>query len=148
MSYSRRVNNERTKYKTEYEDKLGCWLIDHSNNSMSFLKFINDYIVLIDISFPKTYPFRPPTVKINNIDYMDLLKISESWKFDILVNKKCLCCSTLLCRNNWHACANIVTLLIEIIDNLELKLRFNELRHVKKIKLKYLIDDIPLEQYF
>jgi ubiquitin-protein ligase len=147
MSYARRVINERIRYKNEYEDKLGCWLTDYDDNNMTFVKFFNDYIVLIEINFPKEYPFRPPAVKINNIDYMDLLIISESWKFDILVNKKCLCCSTLLCRNNWHACANIVTLLTEIIDNLELKLRFNEIAHVKKIKEKYLINDIPLEQY-
>ena len=147
MSYARRIINERIKYKNEYEDKLGCWLTDYEDNKMTFLKFFNDYIALIEINFPKEYPFRSPKVNINGNDYIKLLKISEPWKLDMLVDKKCLCCSTLLCGNNWYPCANVVTLLEEIISNLELKIRFNEIAHVKKIKRKYLIDDIPLEQY-
>ncbi len=52
-----------------------------------------------------------------------------------------------MCISNWTPFKNISDILTEVSNNLDLKLKFNEIRHVKKIKTKYLIDDIPIEDY-
>ena len=147
MSYRRRIRKEAIRYSEKHEKVLECLLIYSCDDNMNFVKFLNNTPIKIDILFTNEYPFCPPKVVVNGYNYMNLLKISSPWKREMLLGKKCLCCSTLLCRNNWYPAANVVTILTEVISNLKLKLRFNEIEHVKKIKYKYLISDIPLEEY-
>jgi hypothetical protein len=147
MSYRRRIRNETVRYQDKYEKELECLLIDSSDDNMKFVKFINNIPIKINILFTKDYPFKSPSVTINGYNYTDLLSIHTPWKIDMLPGGNCLCCSTLLCRNNWYPTANVVIIVKEVISNLILKIRFNEICHIKKIKYKYLIDDIPLEEY-
>ena len=93
------------------------------------------------------YPFGPPKkVLINGKNYFEYLRPTES-TYNILeyfIGQKCLCCSTLMCRNNWGPQKNFKNILHEILKMFNTKQRIVEYLHAKKIKYKYLIDDIPI----
>ena len=52
-----------------------------------------------------------------------------------------------MCISNWSPFKTVSDVLTEVCNNLDLKLKFNEIRHVKKIKNKYLNNDIPIEDF-
>ena len=52
-----------------------------------------------------------------------------------------------MCISNWSPTKDINDILTEVCNNLHIKLKFNEIRHVKKIKYKYLNPDIPIEEF-
>ena len=147
-SRTRRITNELTKYENEgICEKLNCYLANHDESSMLFIKFYpNQLLVNIVLEYSNDYPWKPPIITVNGHNYIRLLKIVEQWKLKY-INTKCLCCSSLMCISNWTPFKNISDVLTEVCTNLDLKLKFNEIRHVKKIKHKYLNEDIPIEDF-
>ena len=145
---TRRISNELFKYENEgTAEKLECYLVNHDESQMIFVKFIpQEFLVNIVLNFPDMYPFKPPSITVNGHNYLRLLQIVEQWKLKY-IDSRCLCCSSLLCINNWSPHKTISDLLSEVCNNLHLKLKFNEIRHVRKIKSKYLIHDIPIEDF-
>ena len=108
---------EKLKYGVK-ESILSINIIN--DNSVLFDIVLNEkYPFNILINFPKEYPFRPPKVKINNNDYIKLLA-------DIQANnlysgtEKCLCCSTLCCKNNWCPQNDLIDMINEIFSNLNM----------------------------
>ena len=61
------------------------------------------------------YPFSPPALQVNGIDYIQLLSFSFPDLQDYLekINKSCLCCSTLLCSNNWKPGVKLMNVIEE-----------------------------------
>ena len=61
------------------------------------------------------YPFSPPALQINGLDYIQLLSFSFPDLQDYLekINKSCLCCSTLLCSNNWKPGVKLMNVIEE-----------------------------------
>lgn len=147
-SKTRRISNELFKYENDgTAENLECYLVNHDESRMIFVKFLPQYFMInIILNFSDMYPFKPPSITINGHNYMRLLQITEQWKLKY-INTRCLCCSSLLCIDNWSPHKNISDILTEVSNNLNLKLKFNEIRHVKKIKYKYLNQDIPIEDF-
>ena len=147
-SRTRRITNELYKFEHERtSEKLNCYLVNHDESNMIFIKFFpNQLLVNIVLKYSSDYPWKPPKITVNGHNYIRLLQIIEQWKLKY-INTKCLCCSSLLCVTNWTPFKTISNILTEVCNNLELKLKFNEIRHVKKIKYKYLNQDIPIEEY-
>tara|TARA_B100001173_G_C15884965_1_gene503106 strand:- start:123 stop:581 length:459 start_codon:yes stop_codon:yes gene_type:complete len=146
---TRRITKELFKYENNgLAEKLECYLVNHDESNMIFVKFIpQDYLINIVLNYPNEYPWKPPSITINGHNYIRLLVTgSELWK-NKYINTRCLCCSSLTCVENWSPFKNISDILKEVCENLHLKLKFNEIRHVKKIKYKYLNCDIPIEQF-
>ena len=145
---TRRLTKELEKYESEMlAQKLECYLVNHSNNTLCFIKFTpQDFLININLKYTQEYPWKPPQITVNGHAYMRLLQIGETWKLKY-INSKCLCCSSLMCIGNWSPTKDISNILTEVSNNLYLKLKFNELRHVKKIKYKYLNPDIPIEEF-
>jgi hypothetical protein len=108
--------------------------------------FKNKYILSFNLYFKSEYPFKPPecTIKGNNdYEYKILLaRISKHYykKINEFKNNKkkehttqeettkneettkktqtgCLCCDTIVCRNNWYPGINLSTLIEEINTN-------------------------------
>ena len=144
----RRITKELEKYEDEVlSKKLECYLVDRSDNSLFFIKFIpQEYLINIILKYTQQYPWKSPKITINGHSYMELLQIREMWKLKY-IKCKCLCCSSLMCISNWSPQYNIRDILTEVCNNLHIKLKFNEIRHVKKIKYKYLNPDIPIEEF-
>ena len=94
------------------------------------------------------HPFRPPiNIMVNNFEYLTLLRCNNTYLKMLNINKECLCCESLICKNNWTVTTNIYNLMDEIFINMNIKSRIVELIHALKIKEKYLIDDIPIHQF-
>lgn len=79
----------------------------------------------INILLPKHYPFHPPQVFIKNIDYKRSLqcqskKITHHLKRR---NIQCLCCSTILCDDNWSPTFTIIKIIYEINKTKNIKKR-------------------------
>ena len=153
-SYNRRFSNEIDTYNRNFEelnDTRKEWLKDfdkdifilstYSERDALFVLLLHDFVIPINIRIDNVkawYPFRAPTVKIGIYDYKELLKVNNiSLKY---LNIRCLCCSTLLCGNNWSPHKTIYDILIEVKNNLEIKLRSIEIFHAIKVIDKYLGD--------
>ena len=80
------------------------------------------------------YPFKPPSITVNGHNYMRLRKLLNNGNLNILTLLS-LCCSSLLCINNWSPHKNMSDQLQKFAIILTLKIKFNEIRHVKKIKV-------------
>tara|TARA_B110000008_G_scaffold279051_1_gene324667 strand:+ start:1739 stop:2206 length:468 start_codon:yes stop_codon:yes gene_type:complete len=61
------------------------------------------------------YPFRAPAMQVNGVDYIQLLSFSfpELQEYLGKINKPCLCCSTLLCSNNWKPGVKLMNVINE-----------------------------------
>ena len=145
---TRRITNELFKFEHDgISQKLNCYLVNHDESEMRFVRFLpQEFLINIVLNFSDMYPWKPPQININGHNYIKLLQITEHWKLKY-INSRCLCCSSLMCISNWTPFKTISDILTEVCGNLDLKLKFNEIIHVKKIKNKYLIDDIPIEDY-
>ena len=102
--------------------------------------FLKKYILNINLLFGKCYPFTPPNVKLISIDesdYIDFL-CNVGCNFKDSNNDFCLCCTSVICKNNWGPQTKLVDIVKEIMqvtNNCELEINKN----IKKsIYLKYL----------
>jgi ubiquitin-protein ligase len=102
----------------------------HDNNITSQY---NEFSFII----PNTYPFQPPKVKLNEDDYINLLKINSYNKSKIiqkLTSKCCLCCNTIICKDNWSPALTFIDIITEIkhhlkiIDKILLQLSFDKFK--------------------
>jgi hypothetical protein len=96
------------------------------------------------------YPFTSPSVYYNNSSYENLYKLSsqrEQSILKILTNKECLCCSSILCSNNWNITFNFIDIINEINDYRKIKRNIFIKILTDKIRDKYLIKDINLDCY-
>lgn len=144
--------------------------IEEFNNKIRFIDFTDNHIyfvwihdrstihdidisenTLITIKMDKSfYPFSPPKqILINGTNYFEYLKLhyNSNRILNKITNKRCFCCSTLMCKNNWNPHKNLKDLLNEIMFTLTVKKRIVEIIHAEKIIDKYLIQDIPIIDY-
>ena len=143
-SVSRRLMKTINKINDNFNDNNNNYFISNYNLEL-YNCFVNSYVfidnnvinVKIVISFD--YPFHPPKILINGIDYRNLLR--TPYHFLLLVNNpKCMCCSTILCK--WAPIYNLNTCIEEVVTNMKQKKKIIERFHLKKIIDKYLIEDL------
>ena len=116
--------------------------VDNINNKIIatfYLKLEENKYTFVVFEFNENtqYPFRPPIIKIQNQNYLQLLNIDFRYLKKFNVKTECLCCSSLICKNIWSAHNNIAIILNEIKTNLNLKLRVQDHK-----MCKYIIDKI------
>ena len=114
------------------------------------LIFSNHKGLFIEIGIGTSrYPFSSPEkVEINGIEYLSLLRIDNRELSKLGIDDtKCLCCASLLCKNNWGPRIPITDLLDEIQHNLYIKKAVTNNIICNVIKRKYLIDDIPIMDF-
>jgi ubiquitin-protein ligase len=108
----------------------------HKNNVYSFL--IGEY-----------YPFKPPKVEFNFVNYSAFLKTSHM--SSILLHQlrgiSCLCCSSITCKDNWSPAITINHIIEEIRTYQTYKKQIIYKVFADKIKDKYLIADIDLDSW-
>jgi hypothetical protein len=96
------------------------------------------------------YPFRPPDVYYKNLSYENLYKASSQRVLKyltLLTNKECLCCTSMLCSNNWYIGLNFIDIISEINSYRKIKKNVFIKILADKIINKYLITDISLDCY-
>lgn len=123
-------------------DNIFSLSIDSQNTVSIEGLFQNKFILPINLYFPKEYPFRPPRVKLmNGKNYIDILGEIQGYGFH--KSEKCLCCSTICCKDNWGPQKDMFEVIIEIYKNLNMVYEPLNEKIYKKIlnkHLGYLID--------
>lgn len=114
-----------------------------------FIKlYLPKYNVTSTIVLNNHYPFHQPNkIQVNNHNYISLLCINQGL-LKLVSDKKCLCCSSLTCPNNWSPILKIKDILKEIDETLYFKKKISWIICCNVIKRKYLVEDINIEQYF
>ena len=98
---------------------------------------------LVKFILSNEYPFRPPQVKIGDNDYIDILCTSNMRS----ATDKCLCCSSLACKDNWHPQKKLSDLANEIDENLQLLLQPRFMFLVKNIIMEKVGTYVPIDTY-
>ena len=109
--------------------------VDHKKTTVVNLIFNNN----------RPYPFYAPEIKIFYYDYSEMLRTDLSTLPDI--EKICLCCSSLTCKNNWNLTRKLTDIFEEIRTNLSLKIRISD-----KILCKHVVNQkigtyVPVDEF-
>jgi hypothetical protein len=102
----------------------------------------NNTNININISLTSTYPWKPPTVRLNNILYSEYIKSRLS-----IASPICLHCKSLTNKLIWSPSIKLSRFIGEIEKMIDYKQACIIMIMVKKIKEKYLVGDIPIEKY-
>tara|TARA_B100001093_G_scaffold492164_1_gene532998 strand:+ start:622 stop:1158 length:537 start_codon:yes stop_codon:yes gene_type:complete len=107
-----------------------------------FIRQYNDFIK-VNIIIPDFYPFKKPTVVIKNRKYMELLTnidrrylmiLNNEYNFSKYRSKSfCLCCHSILCKQNWGPSSKIYSILEEIEKNYVTIKRIKEIILCEKV---------------
>tara|TARA_B100000524_G_scaffold319927_1_gene200117 strand:- start:102 stop:626 length:525 start_codon:yes stop_codon:yes gene_type:complete len=171
MSAIKRINNEINKMDNPYENNsMAKFVLDIRNpfplvnlklspkslkeNYYNIVKF-NNYELIINLKIDKNvfgieilisnlYPFEPPKVKINNKTYHFLLQSNNLKKINY---EKCLCCSSIICPDNWVPSYGIIHIINEIYQNIYKKKCIVEILHLEKLEKKYLKFNSNIKNY-
>jgi hypothetical protein len=144
----KRVNNEIKNNKNinvilldineEKQEIVLDFKIDTSNRKYSII-------------FDSTYPFKPPQKFLSNdVNYFTIMKLPTDRFYNIykkITGKKCFCCFSVMCANNWNPCYSIQRIINESNNNCKIKKIIIEKIMADAIKEKYLINDINLDQW-
>ena len=121
----------------------------------------------IEFTIPGGWPFRTPSVKVNNYDYTNLKLVNQfrvyhkghyltsSEYIKKTMNKDCLCCDSLLCADKWNPTIYFIDLVKEIENVIKIRRRLVENFMIQKLKENYqlpdmwkgLPQDLPFEEY-
>ena len=72
-------------------------------------------------NFKNNYPFKSPEVIINSKEYDGNICLPNEIVYLYLnkTNKKCLCCSSILCSNNWSPYLGLMDIVEEYIEKID-----------------------------
>jgi hypothetical protein len=147
---SRRLANEAIR---DNWDELG---IEHfREDNTIYISVGAEDENLLTVNYGSTYPFRPPCITYNGKDilvfYRELSYGSNKKIRDdiskLLGDNGCMCCSSLLCGNNWSIHNTIKNLLEEFEKFCQIKKRSVERFWSDRIASRLLVEDIPLREY-
>ena len=114
------------------------------------------YNINVVFQFVNEYPFIQPTVVLQlkdtgeTIYYKKMLHSESKMINDILFNQfkiRCLCCESVTCGEHWSPIRHFDFILNEINEFLQIKSRIIEKLHALKVKQRYLIDDINIQEW-
>ena len=114
------------------------------------------YNINIVFQFVNEYPFIQPNVVLQlkdtgeTIYYKKMLYSESKMINDILFNQfkiRCLCCESVTCGEHWSPIRHFDFILNEINEFLQIKSRLIEKLHALKVKQRYLIDDINIQEW-
>jgi ubiquitin-protein ligase len=125
--------------------------INNSELKVSICEIINNKRQKYDFIMSQNYPFTCPKIFYQNRPYIDFLKVNCT-KSEILLTKKvtgheCFCCHSLNCKDNWSPAITLQKIVNEIYSIKSYKRTMVNKLIADKIKLKYLIDDINLDEW-
>jgi hypothetical protein len=114
------------------------------------------YNINVVFQFVNEYPFIQPTVVLQlkdtgeTIYYKKMLHSESKMINDILFNQfkiRCLCCESVTCGEHWSPIRHFDFILNEVSEFLQIKSRLIEKLHALKVKQRYLIDDINIQEW-
>ena len=116
----KRLNKELHNLLDIYEEVI----VRKKKGKFSFsIKLKKNNIILI---FDDNYPFRYPNIKINNMSYISIISRTNKDYLKEINGFDCLCCNSLLCNDRWGPTIRIESLVNEIKNFLDIKIRIIE----------------------
>jgi len=131
-------NSLKPSINMDYDKKLPVITIEDINYS-SF----NIYSFIID----KSYPFRPPSVFINSIPYIEFCRINTIGfckNLKKVSNIYCFCCNTIIHTTKWTPTTKIYDIIVEIRNFKKIRRDVINKIFIDVIKRKYLNKDIEI----
>ena len=106
----------------------------------------------LSVKINECHPFRVPTVLFKGQDVLTYYgqltnKLSSFKDFEKLTKQKCLCCSSILCKNNWGVSRHIIDIKNEFQEIFDLRYRISQRFWAKRIASRLLVEDIPLDDF-
>jgi ubiquitin-protein ligase len=122
---------------------------DNVNTMATFLFYVtDDKFTIVKFIFNKNrcYPFCPPDVRLFDTNYHGgLAKLNTNiMKFEETI---CLCCKSLLCKNNWYPGKKLNDIFEEIEINIKIKLRILDKKRCKYVVNKKFGHYVPIEEF-
>ena len=143
----------------EEEDKITIYIPIVFNRTIQQIQKKYDIEPLLNFTINNFYPFRPPIVKYFDKQIQNIYRISLYNEFDELIKTSksciicdkincntcyCLCCSTIVCKNNWGPFVKLSDIINECKKYINIKCRLVERIHCKKVQTRY-IPQIPVK---
>jgi ubiquitin-protein ligase len=105
---------------------------------------------LYNFNMSSSYPFHPPELSLNQKDYFQYLKNDNHHFQNALYTykrKNCLCCSSILCGENWSAFMTLKTVIEEVNEFTDICRQIAYIVIVNVIKRKHLNSDINILEW-
>lgn len=137
------INETFRDYNEDHDD-------DDANNKIKFKILVGNITMLIE----DTYPFRPPTIHINDKPYNQFMithnKIIKQMyeKLEQNSNKCCCCvwCNSIAYKNNWLPSNRLYAILLEIDHMNKIKRTIREILHYNRyVKIICNIRNLPMQ---
>lgn len=121
---------------------------DVNNSQILFTFDLNNNHILFNIS--PNFPFIPPQISLNGAKYNNFLNFPSSrfqQIYEKIFNFDCMCCHSIFCRDNWNFTTSFSILLDYVKYYCSIKVLISNKIMADKIKDKYLINDINLDEW-
>lgn len=133
------ITYNKIKNTNDFYIKLG----NHTHCNNLYLEIKNTHyknVIRFEFSQNNLYPFHPPLVYIDQLEYFYYLKkFNTEFLYIINNNYNCLCCQTIISK--WTPTITIINILKEIYQNLEYKKLYYIYIYIKAILKKNSICD-------
>ena len=106
-----------TRVYLEFDNNLELYVLIVQDNNIT--PHYNTFTFII----PPEYPFKPPIVKLDSDNYIDLLKFHNREELKLvkqITNNDCLCCNSCVYREQWGPAVTINFIINEIKQNLNI----------------------------
>ena len=166
QSYKRRLYNEIKILNETDDDEIGIISSEikmynlnrdvRSTYTSVLVMPMLKYNINVIFQFGNEYPFIQPSVLLQRKDtgetiyYKKTLYFASKTMSDILFNQfniRCLCCKSVTCGEQWSPIRHFDFILNEIDEFFKIKNRIIEKLHALKVKQRYLIDDINIQEW-
>lgn len=150
----------------EEEDKITIYFPILFNKLLKKMRYEYNIIPMLNFTITSYYPFRPPVVKYLNKEIHSIYRISLDKEYDELIKNSdsclickkincrgcyCMCCSTLVCKNNWGPLVKLLDVIDEFKNYINIKCRLIERIHCKKVQNRFLpqipVEYLPIHNY-
>ena len=141
------------------ESLKDCWTMHgiqyFDTENLIFIPILNKFTMeygYLSVKIKECHPWRPPNVFFNGkevITYYGELsnKLSLFKDFEKITKQKCLCCSSILCNNNWTVSKHIIDIKNEFQNIFDLRFRISQRFWAKQIASRFLVPDIPIDDF-
>jgi len=118
-----RIKNECNILYKQYHNVLIEFDIE-KNITIKAVEFTNTNAITYKFLITHLFPFYPPKIFVNNLSYLNILKMTGEYEKNTLkkiIGQDCLCCHSLNCSVNWSPAIKLYNIIDEIKNTLKIK---------------------------
>ena len=151
-TYRKRLKTELDQMYSKY-DQIDLQVTEKGELRINVYKFEHDYkLQTYSFIITRDYPFRPPIILFQNRPYIEFLRSRYRSQtgpdiFNMVTKQNCFCCYSVNCIDNWGPNVTLERIIREVQSIKQKKRDIINKIIADKIKAKYLIDDIDLDQW-